>query len=334
MATSAGIGATGFVGVAFETVKGTYVAPYVHVPVLSESLKYTEDKYYSQQLRQQVIDSQVTPGYYHIAGDLEMEVDVHFLPYFLYASRHTCTKAGAGPYTYDFTPLTDGASSTNAGTTLPKTLSITCVRNGEVFGYTGCTVGQYSFTVDGGVLKVTMSLIGEQEATQTLPVPVWLEADLLGADSHNVFIGTSGASPSWGAAEAGFNGFTFMVNHNAEPQNRIVANRGASFVKYGKTDLEVDSELDFLTRVDYDKMVNSSTAAFKLESTVGGAAYNGTVAGISLQANRCAYDTFDINVSSIDAIIMGGFKGHGLAVVGGDAYKIKVCSPTNVGVTT
>jgi hypothetical protein len=334
MATQPGIGATGFVGVAFETVKGTYVAPYAHVPVLSESLKYTEDKYYSQQLRQQVIDSQVTPGYYHIAGDIEMEVDVHFLPYFLYASRHTCVKAGAGPYTYNYTPLTDGATSTNAGTTLPKTLSITCVRNGEVFGYSGCTVGQYAFTVDGGVLKVTMSIVGELEAEEALPVPTWLEADLLGADSHNVFVAASGVSPTWGAAADGFNGFTFTVNHNAEPQNRIVANRGASFVKFGKTDLEIDSELDFLDRADYDKMVASETAAFKLESTVGGAAYNGTVPGVSLQANRCAYDTYDINVGSIDAIIMGGFKGHGLAQVGGNAYEIKVTSPTNVGVTT
>ncbi len=334
MATQAGIGATGFVGVAFETVKGTYVAPFAHVPVLSETLKYTEGKYYSQQLRQQVIDSQVTPGYYHIEGDIEMEVDVHFLPYFLYASRHTCTKGGSGPYTYDFTPLVDGASSTNAGTSLPKTLSVTCVRNGEVFGYTGCTVGQYSFTVDGGVLKVTMSMIGEQEAEESLPTPAWLEADLLGADSHNVFIGSAGAAPSWGSAEDGFNGFTFMVNHNAEPQNRIVANRGASFVKFGKTDLEVTSELDFLDRADYDKMVNSDVAAFKLESTVGGVAYSGSVPGISLQANRCAYDTYDINVSSIDEIIMAGFTGHGLAVTGGAPYIIKVTSPTNVGVTT
>ena len=334
MAVQPGIGATGFVGVAFETVKGTYVAPYAHVPVLSESLKYTEDKYYSQQLRQQVIDSQVTAGYYHIAGDLEMEVDVHFIPYFLYASRHTCTKAGAGPYTYNYTPTTDGATSTNAGTTLCKTLSITCVRNGEVFGYTGCTVGQYSFTVDAGVLKVTMSIIGEAEAVQTVPVPVWLEADLLGADSHNVYTTASGITPTWGAAQAGFNGFTFMVNHNAEPQNRIKSSRSAAFVKYGKTDLEVDSELDFLTRADYDKMVNTQTAAFKLESTVGGVAYNGTVPGISLAANHCAYDTYDINVGSIDAIIMGGFKGHGLVQVGGNAYEIKVTSPTNVGVTT
>mgnify|MGYP000317987789 CR=1 FL=1 len=334
MATAAGIGATGFVGVAFETVKGTYVAPYAHVPVLSETLKYTEDKYYSQQLRQQVVDAQVTPGYYHIEGDIEMEVDVHYLPYFLYASRHVCTKAGAGPYTYDFTPTTAGATSTDTGTVNPKTLSITCVRNGEVFGYTGCVVGQYSFTVDAGVLKVTMSIIGEQEAEEALPVPSWLEADLLGADSHNVFVADSGVSPTWGAAADGFNGFTFNVNHNAEAQNRIVANRGASFVKYGKTDIEVTSELDFLDRADYDKMVASQTAAFKLESTVGGGSYNGTTPGISLQANRCAYDTYDINVSSIDAIIMAGFTGHGLVQVGGEPYIIKVTTPTNVGVTT
>jgi hypothetical protein len=330
----AGIGATGFIGIAFETVKGTYVAPYVHIPVLSESLKYTEDKYYSQQLRQQVTDSDVKPGYYHIAGDIEMEVDPHYMPYFLYATRHTCTKAGAGPYTYDFIPTIVGASSTDAGTINPKTLSILAVRNGVGFGYTGCVVSQFSFTVDAGVLKVTMSIIGEAEAEQTPSVPSWLAAELFGADSHSVYVADSGVSPTWGAAADGFNGFTFMVNHNAEAQNRIRALRSASFVKYGKTDIEIDSELDFIDRTDYDKFVASETAAFKLESTVGGGAYAGATAGISLQANRAAYDTYDINVGSIDAIIAGGFKGHGLVQVGGNSYTIQVKSPTNVGVTT
>ena len=332
--SSPGIGATGFVGLAFETTKGTYVAPYVHIPVLSESLKYTEDKYYSQQLRQEVVDAEVKPGYYHIAGDIEMEVDPHYIPYFLYASRHVIAKAGGGPYTYDFTPTTSGSSSTDSGTTTAKTLSILCVRNGVGFGYTGCVVSQFSFTIDGGVLKVTMSILGEAEAEQTPSSPSWLAAELFGADSHSVYVAASGVSPSWAAAADGFNGFTFMVNHNAEAQNRIKPQRSASYIKYGKTDIEIDSELDFLDRADYDKFVTSQTAAFKLESTVGGGSYSGATAGILLQANRCAYDTYDINVGSIDAIIMGGFKGHGLVQVGGDPYIIQVKTPTNVGITT
>lgn len=329
-----GIGATGFIGIAFETTKGSWVTPYVHIPVLSETLKYTEDKYYSQQLRQEVVDSDVKPGYYHIEGDIEMEVDPHYMPYFLYASRHTCTKAGAGPYTYNFIPTVAGASSTDVTTTGSKTLSIMAVRNGVGFGYTGCVVSQYSFMVDGGVLKVTMSIIGEAEASQTPSTPSWLAAELFGADSHSVYVAPSGVSPTWSTAADGFNGFTFMVNHNAEAQNRIRALRSASFVKYGKTDIEIDSELDFIDRTDYNKFVASETAAFKLESTVGGGAYTGATAGIQLIVNRAAYDTYDINVGSIDAIIAATFKGHGLVQVGGNSYQINVKSPTNVGVST
>ena len=323
-----GIGATGFVSLAPEAVMGTYVAPTTYVPVLRETLKYTEAKYYSPQLRQQVIDSEVKPGYYHIEGDIELEVDTNNFLYFLYASRHVVVKSGVGPYEYTFTPSTAGSTSTGTGAN-QRTLSITAVRNGIVFGYTGCTVSQYEFTVDAGVLKCTLSILGLAEAVQALPTATWIAADLLGADSHNVFTGASGVTPTFAAA-TGFNGFTFTVNHNAEAQNRIKSQRSANYVKFGKTDLEVRSELDFVDRVDYDNMVNSSTRAIKLESTVGGGAYSAATDGIRLQANRMAFDTYDVSVESIEAIIMAGFVGHGLVQVGGDAYQIGVKSAISI----
>jgi Phage tail tube protein len=121
----AGLGGGGSVGVAFETTMGTYVAPTTFVPILSEGLKYTEEKYYSPQIRQQTIVSDVKSGYYHAEGPINMEVDPRFIIYFLYASRHTVVKAGAGPYTYRFIPSSAGSASTATGTTTPKTLSIT-----------------------------------------------------------------------------------------------------------------------------------------------------------------------------------------------------------------
>jgi len=323
-----GIGATGFIGIAPETVMGTYVAPSVYVPVLRETLDYTEEKYYSQQLRQQVIDSEVKPGYYHTEGDVELEVDTNNFLYFLYASRHTITKTGAGPYTYKFVPSTAGSTSTGAGA-LQKTLSITCVRNGIVFGYTGCTVGQYEWTIDAGVLKCTLGVIGLGEAVQALPVPTWIAADILGADSHNVFTGASGVTPVFTQVTS-FNGFTFTVNHNAEAQNRIVSLRSASYVKFGKTDFEVTSELDFLDRTDYDAMVASATQAIKLESTVGGVSFAAATDGIQLQANRMAFDSYKIPQESLDAIVMANFTGHGLAQVGGDGYAISVKSAISI----
>jgi hypothetical protein len=330
----AGIGATGWVGLSFETVKGTFVAATTYLPVLRETLKYTEDKYYSQQLRQQVTDAEVKPGYYHVEGEIEMEVDPHYIGHFLYASRHSIVKTGAGPYQYVYTPTVAGATSTSALDTACKTLSITCVRNGVGFGYAGCTVGQFSFTIDGGVLKCTMTILGESEAEPvSLPTPSWLSAELLGADSHAVYLGASGTAPTY-AADTSFNGFTLEVNHNAEAQNRIVPNRAATYVKYGKTDITVTSELDFISRADYDKFVTSQTTAIKLESTVGGTAYSGATHGIMLEVFRAAYDTYDINVESIDGIIMAGFTGHGLVQVGGSPYKISLKTPTNIGTST
>lgn len=323
-----GIGATGFIGIAPEAVMGTYVAPTVYVPVLRDTLKYTESKYYSQQLRQQVIDPDVKSSYYHIEGDIEMEVDTNVFLYFLYASRHAIVKTGAGPFEYAFTPTTAGSTSTGAGA-VQRTLSITGVRNGIVFGYFGMTVSQYEFTIDNGVLKCTMSMVGLGEETESLPSPTWVAPDLLGADSHNVFTGAAAVSPTFAQVET-FNGFTFTINHNAEAQNRIKSQRSASYVKFGKTDLECRSQLDFVDKTDYDNMKSAATRAIKLESTVGGGAYSAATDGISLQANRMAFDTYDINVESIEDIIMADFVGHGLSIVGGDAYAINVKSAIDI----
>src|SRR5678815_3208184 len=96
----ADIGGNGALFLAIETTYGTYIDPGsatgVWMPIISETLKYTEDKYFSEQIRQEVADSEVSPSYYHVEGDIEFEVDSHFLPYMLYASRHTVTKTGAG----------------------------------------------------------------------------------------------------------------------------------------------------------------------------------------------------------------------------------------------
>src|SRR4051812_12231736 len=114
----AGLGAAGWMALCFETVMGTYLPPTtagtVWVPILSESLAYTEDAYYSSQIRQQTVESSREQGYYHVEGDVVMEFDANYLPYLLYASRHSITKSGAGPYTYGFTPSQAGAATTAA----------------------------------------------------------------------------------------------------------------------------------------------------------------------------------------------------------------------------
>jgi len=326
----AGLGGGGSVGLAFETTMGTYVAPAVYVPILDEDFIYTESKYYSEQIRQQSIVSDVKSSYYHIEGPITMEADPRFLPYFLYASRHAITKTGAGPFEYKFVPSAAGSASTAASGAVPRTLSITIVRNEVVFGYTGCVMGSFEFTVEEGVLRVTMDALGLAEAVQANPTETWVASDLLGADAHRIYLAASAATPTFGAIDVNFNGFTFRANHNAEAQNRIHAQRSASYISYGITEAEIESELDFIDRTDYDNMVANTTRAIKLESTNGGANFAAATSAVRLQGNRVSYDAYEPNLEGMGDLIMADFTGRIIGVAGGDAYQIEVKSPTNV----
>lgn len=326
----AGLGGGGKVGIAFETVMGTYVPPTIFVPVLSESLAYTEEKYYSEQIRQQTIVSDVKQGYYHTEGDIVMEVDPTNLPYWLYASRHTAVKTGTTPAVYTFTPSSAGAASTATGTTAPKTLSITIVRNNVVFGYTGCVVGGWEFSIEDAVLRVTMSVFGLAEASQTAPSPTWPAPDLLGADAHHVYLAAAGASPTFTTADINFNGYTFRANYNPEAQNRIVSTRSASYISYGITEAEIESELDFIDRTDYDNFVGNTQRAIKLESVNGGSTFAAATSGVQIQANRVSYDAYTIGLEGMGDLIMAGFTGRCVGIAGGSAYQIVVKSPAAI----
>src|SRR3954466_2565636 len=112
----ADIGAAGAVYVGIETAYGTANDPTaagvgVWVPILSETLQYTEpDRYYSEQIRHEAIASDVKPSYYHIEGDLVIECDAKYLPIFMAASRHTTLQTGSGTnQLYTITPSKTGA---------------------------------------------------------------------------------------------------------------------------------------------------------------------------------------------------------------------------------
>lgn len=326
----AGLGGGGKVGIAFETVMGTYVAPTVFVPVLNEGLRYTEEKYKSEQIRQQTIHSDVKAGYYHAEGDIELEVDPSNIAHWMYASRHTITKSGAGPFTYKFVPSSAGSASTAASGAVQRTLSITVVRNNVVFGYTGCTVGGYEFTIEDGVLKATLNVLGLAEAVQAAPSPTWVAPILYGADAHRVYLAASAVTPTFGAVDVNFNGFTFRSNFNPEAQNRIRADRSASYISFGITEGEIESELDFLDRTDYDNFVNNVQRAIKMESTNGGATFAAATDAVRLQGNRVSYDAYDIGLEGMGDLIMAGFTGSLIGISGGDAYQIEVKTAVDI----
>ena len=106
MPTTAGLGGLNKIYVAKEAVYGTYIDPSTAtgawVPkYLSKSRMYREDKYFSPQIRETTIVSDSKSSFYHVEGDIEVEVDAAHLPYFfLYASRQQYYQDG-GSYALD-----------------------------------------------------------------------------------------------------------------------------------------------------------------------------------------------------------------------------------------
>ena len=326
----AGLSGAGWLGFAFETTKGDFEDATQFVPILSESFRYAEDRYFSPQIRQQVMTSDVAQGYYHIEGDVEIEADVNYLPYLLYCTRHNIVKTGAGPFTYEFTPSTAGSTSTTAGAN-QRTASITIVRNGIGFGYSGCTLGSLGFFVDTGVLKFRATLFGEQDnVVAAPPTPTWLAPSLFGASAHSVYVAASAVAPTFGAASVDFNGFEFTANHNPTAENRLVNDRAATYIAFHETEISVNTELDFVDKTEYDNFVATTQKAFRLESLKGGASFAAATEAVRIDVMRGVYETYDVGLSGLADLIMAGVTIRGIGIAGGDAYRISVKSPVSI----
>lgn len=256
-----GIGAGGFMGIAFESTYGTYAAPTKYFPIKSEAFKFMQDTYWRRVIRGNVVTwLGAADGFSHVEGEIEMELMEDALPYFLYASRNTIVKSGGGAdKTYTTTPTAIASSAS-----LPKTLSITMVRAGVVFGYVGCVVGKMSFSSDDtGVPMMTLTVVGSDEASQTLPTPTWLATSTaFGAGMYSIEIPT--ATQVFDCA-----GFTFEIDDTPEPQFRLNNSRKARFIKFGERSTTCQITRDFDGRTEYDlfKALTSTSITLKCEKT-------------------------------------------------------------------
>src|SRR3954451_20985768 len=99
-----GIGAGGFVGVAHETVSGTYTAPAEFIPVMSESVGYVQDTIWRRPIRQSADVIGAVAGNARVEGDISMEAFENYVAYFMHIARAGVTKTGtASPgFTYVF----------------------------------------------------------------------------------------------------------------------------------------------------------------------------------------------------------------------------------------
>lgn len=252
-----GIGAEGFIGIAFETVYGTYVAPSKYFPILSESLKYKQGTLPRRDIRGVADNLGALKGYSMVEGDIEAYLFEDMIAYMLQVSRNTVTKSGAGPnYTYTTTPLHGAVSTTK------PSMSITVVRSGIVFGYTGVLVSGFTLSVDNSIPKMKYSLIGSDEAVQSAPTPTWPTTTPFVAGQWSVEVPT--ATPVTDTTDV-----KFEVNDNAAAQNRLASSTKAAFVAFGQREVTAELTRDFNGRTEYDAFKAITAASVSIVCTKG-----------------------------------------------------------------
>jgi hypothetical protein len=235
--TGYGIGAGGIIGVAFETTAGTYVAPTKFIPILSETLDFKETNNYRRPIRQSAAQIGVVAGDFDIEGTITMEATEDTCLYFTEVSRAVGIKSGTTPnWIYTYTPT--------AVAIPPKTLSVTVVRNGVVFGYTGVCTTKQTFSVNNNILEYAVDVIGLNEATQSLPTATWPTSVPYGPGQWVVSI------PN-GTPVFDMDTFSFDVDDAGAAQYRLKNARGAAFVAYGERTIGMTASRDFMDKTDY-----------------------------------------------------------------------------------
>jgi hypothetical protein len=304
-----GIGAGGFIGIALETIAGTYVPPTKFFGIDSEALQLQQEVTFRRPIRQTADQIGAVLGNAHVEGDISMEFLEDAVVYFLHCARASVAKTGAGPnYVYTFK---------GSAAALPtKTMSVTIVRNGQVFGYTGCVVGSFTINVDSGMLKFSASLQGRDEATATMPTPTFVNTAPFGAGTYTASVGGSAISDA--------DTFTFTCDDGAAAENRLGATRGAAFIRFAERTVTCAMDRDFQDRTEYDAWKALTAQAVSLVASKG-------------TNNSCQVDV-PVGIKSEYAINLGG-QGDLLRVSNawtgvidatGNAYTVTVKCQENV----
>jgi hypothetical protein len=306
--TTPGIGASGIMGVALEVTSGTYLAPTKFVPFTAESLQWQQDTNWRRPIRNTPGLVGASPGNGHVEGDISIEALSDVLPYFLMATRATVAKTGAAPYTYTATP--------SAIAVPQKTLSITIVRNGVTFGYTGVTIGDWHLTIDNSTLMFTCSALGTAEASQSTPTGiVWPTSVPFGAGNYTYQIPT--ATQVFDADT-----FDFESNDNPTVQFRLKNALGAQFVSFGESEATIKTDRDFTSRAEYDawKTLTAKSITF--------VASKGASESITITAPVAVVDTYEVAIGGQGDLVRASIT-YQCAIDGtGKHYQVIVVTPT------
>lgn len=305
------IGASGILGIAPESVPGTYVPPTKYIPIDSESLKWTQENTERRPIRNTPSLVGMIRGNGHVEGEVSFDVTVDVLVWFLTASRCTYTKTGTAPsFSYKFVPAPVAVPT--------KTLSITVKRGNDVAGYTGCVVSSFTLSVDSsGAFKASMNIIGTAESTQAGALtPTWPTALPFGAGMYSIQIPT--ATQVFDADT-----YEFAVEDNAEAQNRLKNTIGAQFVKFGENNTSVKVERDFETRAELDQYKNLTSKSITFEATQG-------TEKVTILTPVAFVNTYEYGLSSVGDLVRASVEYQCAINAAGASFELTVVTAENL----
>lgn len=307
-----GIGGAGSVGFAHEVTPGTYVAPTRFLPVRSESLNFVNEVIYTRPIMGVVDQVHAVEGPQRVEGDIEFELIEDLFAFILYGARMTVNKTGSAPnLTYTFVP-SPAAEAPN------KTLSITIVRNGVVFGYAGCVVGGLEINVDNGLAVCTATVLGESETTQADPTEAFPVTEPFGADAYTIEI------PS-GSPVQDLDTLTWTMDDSAEAVYRLGQAQAAAFVKFGERTVGASVERDFLNKTDYDgfKAVTAQALRFLISKSAN--------RSVDILTRSAIKSTYEVNLSGQGDLVRGSIEYEGkYDFANSESYRIIVKSDIDI----
>jgi hypothetical protein len=300
--TGYGIGAGGVMGVAFETVSGTYAPPTKFIPFLNETLEFKEANNYRRPIRQTAGQVGVVAGDFDVEGTITMDATEDTCIYFTECSRAVGVKTGATPnWVYTYTPTSVAIP--------PRTMSITIVRNGTVFGYTGCGVTKQTFTVNNNILEFDVDIIGINEATQTNPTATWPTSVPYGPGSWTVQIPTA-------TQVFDMDTFSWSVDDAGAAQYRLKNARGAQFVQYGERALQMTASRDYMDKTDYTAFQGVTGQALSI--AVAGGANN----GITFTMAQAIKDVYQVPLSGQGDLVRASITYNSVLDSSANEYSI------------
>jgi len=300
--TGYGIGAGGIIGVGFETTVGTYAPPTKYVPILNETLELKESNHYRRPIRQTAGQVGVVAGDFDVEGTITMEALEDTCLYFTECSRAVGIKSGTTPnFIYTYTPTSVAVA--------PKTMSITIVRNGIVFAYTGCMTSKQTFSVNNNILEYAVDIIGLNEATQTAPTAVWPTSVPYGPGSWSVQI------PSL-TQVFDMDTFSLSIDDAGAAMYRLKNTRGAQFAAYGERTVQMTASRDFMDKVDYTAFQQVTGQKLTIAVT------NGTNNGISFDVFQGIKDVYQVPLSGQGDLVRASITYNSVLDNTGSEYDI------------